>query len=130
LIVIDASAVLELLLDARNADQIAKYLGSDELALAAPHLIDLEIAQVLRRYVRSGAMTLERASEVLSDWRDFPITRYPHNDLLSRVFELRDNSTAYDSVYLALAEALDASLITHDQKMRSIPGHGVKVIVV
>ena len=130
MIVIDASAALELLLDASGAEGISGYLGSGLPNLAAPHLIDLEVAQVLRRHVRGKAMSAERAHEVLSDWREFPVTRYGHDHLLPRISELRDNATAYDAAYLALAEALGASLITHDSKMRDIPGHRVSILVV
>jgi predicted nucleic acid-binding protein len=85
--------------------------------LHAPHLIDLEVAQVLRRYVRSAAISADRGGEALSDLADFPLTRYPHFVLLTRIWQLRDGLTAYDAAYLALAEALDAPLITRDRAL-------------
>jgi predicted nucleic acid-binding protein len=85
--------------------------------LHAPHLFDLEIAQVLRRYVRSGALSAQRGAEALNDLVDFPLTRYPHFVLLARIWQMRHSLTAYDSAYLALAEALDATLVTRDRAL-------------
>ena len=78
--------------------------------LCAPHLLDLEIAQVLQRYCASGDMSPERGQNALDDLKDMPITRYPHDIFLSRIWELRNNITAYDAAYVALAEALPAPL--------------------
>ena len=85
--------------------------------LHAPHLIDLEIAQVLRRYVHSAVISAERGAEALSDLVNFPLTRYPHFVLLTRIWEMRHSLTAYDAAYLALAEALDARLVTRDRAL-------------
>jgi predicted nucleic acid-binding protein len=97
--------------------------------LHAPHLIDLEVAQVLRRYVRSGATSAERGAEALSDLVDFPLTRYPHHVLLTRIWQMRHGLTAYDAAYLALAEALDAPLVTRDRALARAGSH-VRVEVV
>ena len=97
--------------------------------LHAPHLIDLEIAQVLRRYVRSAVISAERGAEALSDLVDFPLTRYPHFVLLTRIWEMRHDLTAYDAAYLALAEALDARLITRDRALAKA-GSRVRVEVI
>jgi len=95
--------------------------GSNE-TLHAPHLIDLEIAQVLRRYVLSGMITAERAAGSLAVLVDFPLTRYPHRLLLNRIWQLRHVLTAYDAAYLALAEALDAPLVTRDRALAKAGG--------
>jgi predicted nucleic acid-binding protein len=97
--------------------------------LHAPDLIDLEVAQVLRRYVRSGAISAERGAEALSDLVDFPLTRYPHHVLLKRVWQMRHGLTAYDAAYLALAEALDAPLVTRDRALARAGSH-VRVEVI
>lgn len=97
--------------------------------LHAPHLIDLEVAQVLRRYVRSSIISAERGAEALADLADFPLTRYPHLILLNRIWQLRGGVTTYDAAYLALAEALDARLVTRDRALAKAGSRArVKVI--
>ena len=96
---------------------MGRVLFAASQTLHAPHLIDLEIAQVLRRYVRSAIISADRGAEAVSDFLDLPLTRYPHFVLLTRVWEMRHNVTAYDAAYLALAEALDAPLITRDRAL-------------
>jgi len=127
LIVLDASAALELLLNTPNAQGIASRVFSARETLHAPHLIDLEVAQVLRRWERSGALAAERASEALEDLSDFPLQRYPHQMLLPRIWALRANATAYDAAYLVLAEVLDATLVSCDTALASVPGHAARV---
>ena len=96
----------------------------------APHLLDLEIAQVLRRYTLSGDLSEERGMEALEDFEALPITRYAHDFLLQRIWELRHNATAYDAAYLALAEAMDAPLITRDEALASIAGCRARIQLV
>ena len=95
--------------------------------LFAPHLIDLEVAQVLRRYCASGDMSPERGQNALDDFQDMPVTRYPHDIFLSRIWELRKNITAYDASYVALAEVLPAPLLTCDKRLASAPLHDVVI---
>ncbi len=97
------------------------------VANSFPHLIDLEVAQVLRRYLQSRELTSERGLQVLRDLVDFPLTRYPHDLFLPRIWELRHNLTAYDAAYVALAEALDAPLVTRDRSLASSAGHQARV---
>ena len=97
--------------------------------LHTPHLIDLEIAQVLRRYVRFAIISAERGTEALTDLVDFPLTRYPHFVLLNRICQLRHGLTAYEVAYLALAEALDATLVTRDRALARA-GNQVRVEVI
>ena len=130
MIVVDASAALELLLNTPLAAQVASRLFSRDETLHAPHLIDLEVAQVLRRLERADAITAARAQEAFEDLADMPLIRYPHLLLLPRVWDLRQNATAYDAAYLALAEAIGATLVTRDAALASIPGHGARVEVV
>jgi predicted nucleic acid-binding protein len=130
LIVLDASALLDLLLRTPRGEAVARRIASEEETLHAPHLIDLEVVHALRRYEMKGLLTRTRAEEVLSDFADLDILRYPHEDFLRRIWALRKNVTAHDAAYLALAEALDAPLLTTDEKLARSPGHKARVEVV
>ncbi len=109
---------------------MADRIGSPDETLHAPHLIDLEVTQVLRRYESMRVLSPSRALESLEDFADLGLTRYPHEIFLQRIWELRRNVTAYDGAYLALAEALEAPLLTADQRLASTPGHRARVEVV
>ena len=119
----DSSAVLEVLLRSQTGLEIEKRIFSPQETLYATHLLDLEVAQVLRRYCASGEMDAERGREALRDLADIPINRYPHDVFLPRIWELRPNMTAYDAAYVALAETLPAPLLTRDTRLASAPGH-------
>lgn len=110
MILVDASALLEVLLRTPAAKATEKRLFIPDGTLHAPHLLDIEVAQVIRRYAANGDTVGERGRLALVDLGDFPVQRYPHGVLLPRVWSLRNNLTAYD----ALAEALDAVLVTRD----------------
>jgi predicted nucleic acid-binding protein len=97
--------------------------------LHAPHLIDVEVAQVLRRLELAKVLEEARAKQALEDLGDLRLVRHPHADLLDRVWSLRRNLTAYDALYLALSEALDAPLVTTDQRLATAPGHEARVIL-
>ncbi len=129
MIVLDASAMLELLLRLPSAGAVEERIAGAR-TLHAPHLLDLEVAQVLRRFERSGELDAARGREALDDLSDFPLERYPHTPFLDRIWALRRNATAYDAAYLALAEALEAPLLTLDARMAGVPGHGAVVEVV
>jgi len=124
--VVEASAVLEVLLQTPVAARVSRRIFAAGETLHAPHLLDLEVAQVLRRYVRSGVISAKRGSEALTDLADLPLNRYPHFVLLSRIWQLRNNLTAFDAAYVALAEALDARLVTRD---RALAAAGARVPV-
>lgn len=123
MIVVDASALLESLLRTPAAGSVDERLFDSGESLHAPHLIDVEVAQVVRRYAASGEIDGRAGRAVLADLADFPVHRYPHDWLLPRVWELRHNLSAYDAVYVALAEALDAPLLTRDRRLVSAKGH-------
>jgi predicted nucleic acid-binding protein len=128
-IVVDASAALEVLLRTPAAAPVEERLFAPGETLHAPHLIDLEVAQVLRRYAAAGQIAAERGRTALADFADFPIHRYPHGVLLPRIWEMRRNLTAYDAAYVALAEALDATLLTRDRKLAAA-AHGARIDLV
>jgi predicted nucleic acid-binding protein len=128
-IVVDASAVVELLVNAPAADAIGSRIRRAR-RLAAPHLLDAEVGQVLRRFVRGGQLSVLDAQAALLDLAALPITRYPNGPLLARAFELRDNATVYDALYLVLAEAMRVPLITRDAALARVPGHHARVDVV
>lgn len=117
MIVVDASALLEVLLQTPAAPPIADRLFDPGETLHAPFLLDAEVLQVLRRYAITGQIDEPRGREALTDLGDLAIERYPHEPLLSRGWELRENLTAYDAVYLALAEVLGAVLVTCDGRL-------------
>jgi predicted nucleic acid-binding protein len=121
-IVVDASALLEVLLRTPAAKMVERRLFASRQTLHAPHLLDVEVAQVIRRYAAVREIDAERGLAALADLADFPIRRYPHGFLLPRVWELRNNLSAYDAVYVALAEALDAPLLTRDRRLAAAAG--------
>jgi predicted nucleic acid-binding protein len=130
LIVLDASAVLEFLLRTPIGLKVARRIAPADETLHAPHLIDLEVAQVLRRREASRSLSRSRAEQAIADFSDLDFARYPHDALLPRIWALRKNVTAYDAAYLALSEALDAPLLTADEKLARSPGHKARVEVV
>ena len=127
MIVLDASAAVDWLLHTPAGLQIEKRIYSRNESLSAPHLIDVEIGQVLRRLVREAKISADRAAEAIEDLLDLRLTRYPHFVLLPRIWQLRNNFSAYDAAYVALAEQLDATLITRDAGMSSAPGHAASI---
>lgn len=130
MIVADASAVIELLLRTRAAPAIEARLLTPGQTLHAPHLLDLEVAQVLRRYAAGGEVAPQRCRQALGDLAALPIHRYPHDIFLDRIWRLRANLTAHDAAYVALAEALDAPLLTRDRAIATAPGHKARVELV
>ena len=130
MIVVDASAMLEVLLRTPDAHAVEERLFDPHETLHAPHLLDVEIAQVIRRYAANGEIDSERGGAALDDLAVFPLHRYPHDVLLPRVWELRNHLTAYDAVYVALAEALEAPLLTRDRRLAGAAGHHATVELV
>jgi predicted nucleic acid-binding protein len=126
-IVLDASAALELLLNTDGGEQVRDRIADPSESLHSPHLLAVEVTQVLRRYVATRSINVDLAAAALEDLAALEIALYAHEPLLSRVWELRDNATAYDAVYLALAEVLDAPLLTFDRRLATAPGHEASV---
>jgi predicted nucleic acid-binding protein len=129
LIVLDASAVIELLLNTDRGGLVAQRISDPAESLHAPHLLSVEVAQVLRRFVLSNSVEPEIAVAALEDLAALDVARYEHEPFLGRVWDLRENMTAYDAVYLALAEMLDAPLLTFDERLAAAPGHAAEVEV-
>jgi predicted nucleic acid-binding protein len=116
-IVVDASAVLDVVLRTRFADRVLPHLQEHEGSLHAPYLLDAELGQVLRRFLLRGDIRPRRAAEAVGFAERMRVIRYPHQPFLTRALELRRNFTVYDALYVALAEALQAPLLTRDAGM-------------
>jgi predicted nucleic acid-binding protein len=129
-IVLDASAAVDWLVQTPAAHRIESRIFSRKQSLHAPELLDLEVAQVLRRLAREGALSAARAEQAIQDLLDLRLTRYPHSVLLPRIWQLRHNLSAYDAAYVVLAEKLGATLLTRDARLVSAAGHAAIVEVV
>jgi predicted nucleic acid-binding protein len=121
-IVVDASAILEILLRSAAGTLAEQRVLRRRETIHAPALVDLEVAQVLRRYVLRGDLTAGWARNAIGVLVAFPMERYGHEPLIPRIWELRDTLTAYDAAYVALAEGLRAPLVTCDARLANAPG--------
>jgi predicted nucleic acid-binding protein len=128
-IVLDASAAIDWLLQSPVGIKIEKRIFSRSESLHAPHLLDVEVAQVMRRMVRERAIAAERAGQLLDDLLSLRLTRYPHFILLPQIWRLRDNLSAYDAAYVVLAENLGATLVTRDARLALASSRTVSVEV-
>jgi predicted nucleic acid-binding protein len=120
-IVVDASVLANAMADDGGDGATARVRLTDAGALAAPDLIDVETVAVLRKRWISGDLTDQRFSDAVDDLEDLDLTRYPTLPLMRRAFDLRANVTAYDAVYVALAERLKCTLLTADRRLASAP---------
>lgn len=131
MIVLDASAAIDWLLQTAVGKQIESRIYSRGESLHAPHLLDLEVAQVLRRLERQDVIFPQRADQAIQDLIDLRITRYPHFIFLPRIQRLRNELSAYDAAYVALTEKLGATLLTRDARLANacsmVSARGVNV---
>jgi predicted nucleic acid-binding protein len=126
-IVVDASAALELLLDTAAGRAVAERLLVPGESLHAPHLLDVEVAHAVRRYVASGEVEAEKGEQAIAELLELPAERYPHTLLLPRAWEMRRSLSAYDAMYVALAEILEAPLLTRDARLARAHGHRARI---
>jgi predicted nucleic acid-binding protein len=129
MVVVDSSVVLDLLLGTPAAALVRRRLFRPPETLCAPDLLDSEIVRVLARYAQVGAISRERGAAALRDLADLRILRYPSWILWGRTWELQEVAAPGDAVYLSLAEALEAPLVTRDARLRAVGGHGAEVEV-
>jgi len=127
MIVLDASAAVDWLLQTAAGQSIEKRIYSRNETLHAPDLLDLEVTQVLRRLALQRVVPVIRADEAVRDLLDLRITRYPHFVLLPRIWQLRHNLSAYDAAYIVLAEKLGAALVTREARLASASGHAAAI---
>ena len=128
--VVDASAILELLLGTERAERLAARVLTPEERVDAPYLLDVEVAEALRRLVYLDELTAVRAEQALDAFASLVIERHSHRDLLPRMWQLRDSLTAYDAAYVALGEALDTPVLTCDAKLSRAHGHRAQIELV
>lgn len=127
MIILDASVVVELLIHGPLSEVLRRDLAESGDAFSAPCLLDVEVVSALRNLVAGGRVDSYRSNQLLQDLSMLPVERYPHGPLLERVWQLRHNFTAYDGVYIALAEQIDGVLYTADEKLAK--GHRARVRV-
>lgn len=126
MIVVDSSAVVDALATVPGTDDLRTYLATEDLH--APTLLDYEVVSALRGLTLAGHLSEARALDVLIDFNDLPIRRWPSADALRRrAWQLRDDLSAYDAAYVALAEALGAALVTRDRRLASSGGHAAHI---
>lgn len=120
---LDASAAVELLLGTSLGGDVGARLAADGGPVHAPHVIDVEIMNAVRRGVARGIVGAMRGGEAIEDLADLAVVRHPHRPLLPRMWTLRDRLSPYDAAYVALAEQLGAPLLTRDARLARAGGH-------
>ena len=130
MIVLDASAAVEFLLNTPLGERVGDRLAAGRTSLHAPQLLDVEVLHVLRRLCLGKVVSERRAAQALADLAELPVIRYSHEELIWRAWTLRATLTAYDAMYVALAEALEAAVVTCDGRLGRAHGHQVEVEVI
>jgi predicted nucleic acid-binding protein len=125
-LVVDTSAVIGALVGRPPSHAVIERLATDS-DLSAPHLLDIEFLQALRRLALGGQLSEDRAADARGDFADLAITRYEHTVVADRIWQLRHGLTAYDAAFVALAELLDVPLVTCDARLARAPGHHATV---
>ncbi|GAA1183499.1 type II toxin-antitoxin system VapC family toxin [Corynebacterium glaucum] len=128
--VLDTSAFVELLMNSEKGREVATLLADDGYTLSAPQLLVTEVVQVLRRRTRAGLVSPSRASAALAILTRMDVRLYDHLPLTDRVWELRDNLSAYDATFVALAEALHEPLVTCDARLAKNPASEAAVVLI
>jgi predicted nucleic acid-binding protein len=125
-IVVDSAAVVDALGGADGTQDLRRRLAAEHLN--APALLNFEVVSAVRGLTRGGHLSVPRALELLADFDDLPVDRWPAGAaLLRRAFHLRDAVSAYDAAYVALAEALDCPLVTRDRRLARSRGHAARI---
>ena len=127
--VLDASVVVELVLHTPSGSQIRRRLADPAISLHSPEVVDLEVLNVIRRYVQANRMTPDRATAAVRSFSELDLQRHSHGPMLERIWERRSNLSAYDTAYVALAEILDGPLLTTDRRLARAPNLPVPVEV-
>jgi predicted nucleic acid-binding protein len=130
MIVLDASAVVELVLDTAAGRRVATLIEDAGTGLHVPHLIDVETVSALRRLSRDGVIEDDDAADAIDNLLALDLQRHSHEGLLERAWSLRKHVTVYDAIYLALAEALGATVVTCDRRLGRASGVSARVEVV
>lgn len=128
MLVLDASVLFEVLADTPAAESARQHLILDD-DHAAPHLVDAEVLAVIEAKHRQGALDATAAAQAVEDLRSWPGERWSHRPFLARAWELRSNVRGYDALYVALAEAMDATLVTLDRRLVNAPGPRCRIEV-
>ena len=129
MLVVDASCLYEVVVDGDRADAVRRRLVADPDHVA-PHIVDVEVVSVIRREHLRGRLDATAAALAVDDLRDWPGQRYGHQALLNRIWALRATVRGWDAAYVALAEALDATLITADSRLSAAAGPRCEIEVV
>jgi len=128
LIVLDASAAVDYLVDGGARGDWVRATIEPERSVSAPHLIDVEVVSALRRHTAVKSLTVRGAQGAISDFQDLAVVRYPATPLLERIWQLRATLTVYDAAYIALSEVLDAPLVTTDARLARSHGHRADIV--